>query len=566
MAVRSATLHFDKLVDFLKAWKTTLSEGAAFLPAGTAEGELAKEFKLDLVLPVAGRVGPLNAQVVHTTPDGGTGVRLIETPADVQARLDGYFAFLDEVKAWLQDSGQLVDPATIPKAPPRPIVQPQPSPAAPQAASPAASAPVHSAAPDPGAARPRGLLLPDIGDRDPDLSGDLADRSLRDALVKLAVDRTTGLLTVVKQGGQRKFGFWHKGGPVGWRSEPIDQEEVLGVLLFRSGNITKEQLAESLKIMNQTGGRQGEALIEMGVVNYGQLVMILQKQVEFVLQRLMGERDGVWGFHALERLPEPFVNPPLRVPALLYRALKEHGRGLRLEELYKSQKHLLDRYIGIREGVEPILEELKLKPTEHKLTEVIRGTSWRLRELFSVSPLSRQETAIAIWALNELRFLDFGESEDLQRYLARVASRVLTKAQNLNKCNHFDVLEVHWICLDDDVEAAHRKLTKEFDPASYHDLTPELERAFGRLGERVEAAYAVLRDRNQRRAYRETTVEASMIVQSAELLGKKGEMAIMKKDYREANMCWSKALELVPNRGEYREGYQRAQALRRGFS
>ncbi len=56
-----------------------------------------------------------------------------------------------------------------------------------------------------------------------------------------------------------------------------------------------------------------------------------------------------------------------------------------------------------------------------------------------------------------------------------------------------------------------------------------------------------------------------MIVQSAELLAKKGEMAIMKKDYREANLCWGKAMELVPGRSEFREGYQRAQALRRGF-
>ncbi len=561
MAVRSATLHFASLVDFLRTWRETLSEGAAFLPPGTADGELAKEFRLDLVIPVAGRIGPFNAQVVHTTPDGGTGVRLIETPDDVQAKLDGYFAFLDEVKAWLMESGQLVDPATIPEPPPPQIIYRD----VPAAGGAAASAP-QQAVPAAQGARPRGLMLPELGDRDPDLSGDLADRSLRDAFVKLAVERATGLLTIVKEDGQRKFGFWYKGGPVGWRSDPMDQEEVLGVLLFRSGNLAKEQLAESLKIMRDTGVRQGEAMIEMGVINYGQLVMVLQKQVEFVLQRVMRERDGVWGFHSLERLPQPFVNPPLRVPALLYRALKEHGRGLRLDELYKAQKPLLDRYVAIRKGVESILDELKLKPNEVKLIGVVKGTSWRLRELFSVSPLSRQETAIAIWALNELRFLDFGESEDLERYIARISQRIVSKAQGLTKSNHFDVLEVHWICLDDEVEAAHRKLTKEFDPASYHDLTPKLERGLSAIKQSLEAAHELLRDRARRRAYREEVIEASMIVQSAELLSKKGEMAIMKKDYREANMCWSKALELAPNRGEFREGYQRAQALRRGFS
>ena len=556
MAVRQATLRYASIGAFLKAWEETLSQGAAYLAAGTVEGELAKEFKLDVVVPGFGAVGPFNAQVVHTTPDGGTGVRLIETPPSVTKKVDEILGLVEQIKSWLMETGQLVDPKTLPP----PAAAPAAAPAA--GAQPTVAAPV---APGQPAARPRGLLIPDVGSRDPDMAGDMADRSLRDGLVQLAVEKATGLLTIVEADGRRRFGFWSKGGPVGWRSEPMDKEEVLGVLLFRSGNLTKEQLAESIEMMNETGVRQGEALIEMGALNYGQLVMVLQKQVEFVLQRAMKVRDGVWGFHNLERLPQNFVNPPLKVPSMLYRALREHAKSMRLEELYKSQKPVLDRYVSLTPSLVPVLDEIKFKGVESKLLSVIQSTSWRLRELFSVSPMSRQDTATTIWALNELRCLGFGESEDLERYLARVSSRILGKAQNLLQCNHFDVLEVHWICLDEEVASAHRKLKEEFSPDRYHDLTPELTKALEVIDRALDKAHAAVREKGKRRAYREEIVETSMIVQSAELLGKKGEMAIMKKDYREANFCWSKAMELMPGRPEYRDGYQRAQALRRGF-
>ena len=52
-----------------------------------------------------------------------------------------------------------------------------------------------------------------------------------------------------------------------------------------------------------------------------------------------------------------------------------------------------------------------------------------------------------------------------------------------------------------------------------------------------------------------------MIVQSAELLAKKGEMAIMRKDRRESTTCFAKALELIPGRPDFREGFQRASGI-----
>ena len=76
--------------------------------------------------------------------------------------------------------------------------------------------------------------------------------------------------------------------------------------------------------------------------------------------------------------------------------------------------------------------------------------------------------------------------------------------------------------------------------------------------QRLEESYNVLGSDMQRREYRKELIEPVMIVQSAELLAKKGEMAIMRKDRREATTCFAKALELVPGNPPFRDGLQRA--------
>ncbi len=540
MAKRSATLRLEGLAEFLAAWTDQLSQGNVFLPEESLEGDLAGEFKLDLVLPLVGRVGPIEAQVIQRAPDG-IAAQIQGIPADVQAAAQGVLDLVEEAKVWLLQSGELAEPGAAP--------------------APAAAGPTVVVQQVSGKARPgEGFTLPDIGDRAADAAGDLKGRALRDYMVELAVQRATGLLTVVKGDGSRKFGFWLKGGPVGWRSEPVDKDEVLGVVLLKAKHIDKDQLARSLEVMETMTCRQGEAFIEMGVLTFAQLVMVLQKQTEFVLQRVMRDREGVWAFHSLENLPEAFITPPVRVPSVLYQALREHARELPAGSLQTIHKKNLDRYVHLAPTSASVINDIGWTKDERKFLEVLQENSWRLRELFSVSPLSRQMTSCVIWALDDLGFILYSETEDLERYLERVGTRILTKAQRSKSANHFDILEVHWICLKQEVEAAYRRLKDEFQLDQFHDLTPEMETALGVIDKFVELAYAAVVEDRKRRAYRLEVVEEETIKQSAELLGRKGEMAIMKHDRKEASLCWGKALELVPNSAAYREGYQRALA------
>jgi hypothetical protein len=407
----------------------------------------------------------------------------------------------------------------------------------------------------------RGFAVPDLSARSPDHGGQMGDRSLRDLCLQLSVRRTTGLLTLRCADGRVRYGFWDKGGPVGFRTDPVQDGEVLGVLLHRANQITEAQLAQTLEIMKTRHCRQGEALMEMGVLTFPQLVQVLARQVEFVLQRVLAEPEGSWTFHDLAELPEKFLPPPLKVGNMLMRSLQGKAKDFRNEVLGEAHRPNLDRYVHVVEEMKPVLADIRFLGQEARFIEVLQSNAWRLRELFGVSPLSRQSTAVMVWCLNELGLLRYEAEQDRGRYLRQAEHLISKKKGQTQKSTYFDILEVHWICLPQEVEAAWERLRAEYDTSSWKELPLELRENLELIYRRIQEAYETLRSDHTRREYRKKVVEGFMITQSAELLGRKGEMAIMRHDRREALVCYAKAIELVPTEPSYKEGMQRSQAI-----
>ena len=566
MAVRTATRRWTDLASFLSEYPTTLQRGALVLPADAMDGPPAPELKVDLVLPLVGRVGPVVAQVLGPVPGVGWATRVPEIPPAVEQAIGQLFAEVEAAGAWLVAQGRLVDPtasneelarlrARVQALEAALASEPRPT----DAAVPrSAGSPVAASVPGAGA---RGLPLPDLDGVPPALSGTLADRSLRDAFMALALERATGLL-VIRTRERVRYGFWSKGGPVGWHNDPVDPEETLGVLLFRAGSVKKEQLEQSLEIMDRRGVRQGEAFIELGLLSFAQLVMLLQKQAEFVLQRVMKDRDGTWEFYANADLPERFVTPPVRVAALMFRSMLGVIRELPAEQLAANLRPFLDRYLFFAPGVDKAIDEMKLTTDEQAFVKIVQGTAWRLREVFSVSSLSRSQTAAMLWCLYELNLIELRDQGTGDREAARLGRELASRKKSAMSGTYFDRLELHWICTTADAEAAWRRLDAEYNPAgAAARFGADSVSVVKFIHDAMREAYDTLRSDAKRREYRLTKVEKGKIIQSAEMLSKKGEMAIMKEARREALDCFGKALELVPNEAEYRAGYDRARTL-----
>lgn len=570
MAVRTAIRRYPDPFALLADVEGPLRQGTLVLPPESFDDEPAPELKVDLVIPLVGRVGPLSAQVMTRLPDGSYAVRVPDRPPELEGAASQVRRLADQARAYLLAAGLVgppggVDAAELDRARAR-VAELERALEVSESArarllAAAQGEPGRPVAPATEARREgRGIYVPALDAAGATLSGNLADTSIRDAWMKVAVEKSTGIFTWHLAGGRTRWGFWYKGGAVGFRSEPTDEQEVLGVLLFRANQITKEQLAESLRLMRERGIRQGEALVEMGVITFTQLVLLLQKQAEFIFQRVQAERDGTWTFHAMDELPERFLNPPIRVPAMLFRQLRARSKDLPAEELAESLRPKLDRYVYLASGADRIIEEMRLTADEQGFVKIVTQTSYRLRELSAVSNLPRSATASMVWCLDQLRLLDYRTEEAATRVEARVSRLLGSRKTTLEKGTLFDRLDLHWICTARDVEAAWRRLSAEFPPGEYGRFGPEWAATVEAITRGLEEAYQKLRVDAARREYRATVIEKSMIDQSAQMLASKGEMAIMKQNWREAWECYSKAAELMPSVAEYRAGLQQASA------
>jgi hypothetical protein len=546
LAVRQATYKFEDLATFLSAYEENISKASMFFEAGGIDKDVANEFKLDIIVPIVGRLGPLLAQVVHRGPDGSIGVHLPEIPGPVSDAFQSLFGFIGEVRDSLVTSSQVV-----PRAEYNALVKKL------------ARAEMNQAkAGGPALKRTeRGIPIPDISGIEAVVQGSMTNNSLRDAVVGLAVERATGLLTIRYPGGMTRYGYWLRGGVVGWRTDPMNEDEVLGVLLFKAGQVTTEQIKASLEIMKIEGVRQGEALVQMGLIDFSTVIRILGKQAEYILQKVMADGQGEWVFHGLARLPEQFLPAPLNVPSLLFRTLIVQTREMTTVEITHRIEPNIDRYMAISPAANPVLAAMKLSVKERGLVEVIQSNSWRLREVFSVSPLGRSQTSAFIWCLDELALLTMSDHEDLSRAKARVEEQLNRKKKQLQGGTYFDVLDIHWVCLKSEVQDAYKRMKMEFDPGRYTDLEPSQVEEIERINTRFDEAFAAIEPDSGRRRYRAEVIEKDAISNSAEMLGKQGEMGIMRRDRAAACGAFSKAAELVPGESSFRDGLRRATTI-----
>ena len=575
MAVRHATRRYPDFVAYLEDWQSSLQLGMILLPAGTISGEPAKEMTVDFVLPSGKRVDRVPGQLVNRFPDGSVALRMGSVPDLLEAAGAESQALLERVRAYLVASGQLgtTSAAEVETLGAR-VAQLEKQLADTDAARLAALRAVAQAAGGGGgggAARSAGGGEPTVGPAGrgyalPDLSGPaaragtLSDYSLRDTLMQVAVAKSNGVFTFTYPDGATRWGFWHKGGTVGWRSAPVREDEVLGVLLFRANQITKEQLAQSVTLMEQRNCRQGEALIELGLLTFAQLVLLLQKQAEFVLQRVLADKTGSWTWHEVPELPERFVAPPVRVAAVLFRALRQRAKDMASDTLADILQPHLDTYVFIKPGVERTFEEMRLSAEETGFLKIIGATSYRLREVPSVSNLTRSSTASMVWCLDELGLIEFRAQEAEKRGQDRVSRSLLSKKAVVQKGTLFERLDLHWICTAREVEIAWRRTEEEFPASNPDKYGPEWRDTCLLIRKGVEEAYQRLKGDAGRREYRSSVIEKAMIDQSAAMLAGKGDMAVIKAQAREAWDCFSKAVELNPGAPEYKSGLAKAEA------
>ena len=95
-------------------------------------------------------------------------------------------------------------------------------------------------------------------------------------------------------GQTKKVVFFTKGQPVFVRSNVLS--ECLGQILAQEGLITQEQCEQTLEAIRRTGKKQGELLVEMGILSEGNLRYGLEAQLRAKLFEIFSWEEGRYQF------------------------------------------------------------------------------------------------------------------------------------------------------------------------------------------------------------------------------------------------------------------------------
>ena len=112
-----------------------------------------------------------------------------------------------------------------------------------------------------------------------------------------------------------------------------------------------------------------------------------------------------------------------------------------------------------------------------------------------------------------------------------------------------------------EVNESYERLRTEFRTERFSGLDAKQIADLEAISARIEEAYAVLENDTGRRRYRADVIEKDAIANSAEMLGRQGEMAIMRRDRAQACGAFAKAAELVPGEPSFRDGLRRATSI-----
>jgi tetratricopeptide (TPR) repeat protein len=170
---------------------------------------------------------------------------------------------------------------------------------------------------------------------------------------QLARTKSTGSLYLLN-GKTKKVVFFDRGEPISVRSNVTT--ECLGQILAREGLITQAQCDQTLESIRRTGKKQGELLIEMGILSEGNLRYGLEAQLRHKLFDIFSWDDGRYQYKPEIKGDDYGLRFNTDAQGLILTALLETAEEARARtalEPYADRFPVIDAPNGLRLDVTP---------------------------------------------------------------------------------------------------------------------------------------------------------------------------------------------------------------------
>lgn len=452
------------------------------------------------------------------------------------------------------------------------------------------------------------------------LSGRLRDTKLPTLLRFLQRSKKTGILNVHRNDLDKSI--YIKNGDIVFAISKYPDDR-LGEALLKMARITLEQYETSVRLLKQTGKRQGTILVEQGFIAPKDLFMAVTHQVKEIILSLFTWIDGEYLFQEGDLPSEEVITLRMSTARLIYEGVH------RIQDWTRLRRELppLNTLLQITTDPLVLFQDLGLEPQSQQFISLIDGTK-TVEELFRRSALPAFETLKCLYFLIAIGIVEarmivetaeakiteptpsfedqpstppspqpasisieeeiqvevqeekredveesreelFKEKEETEEYSKQKIREAYSAMQNQD---HYEVLGVQRDAPKDEIKKAYFRLAKAYHPdrhfqAGMEEVKNQLETLFQRITE----AYDTLLMERKRKEYDLTLVmsqygknqpAASEETDEARAVQQfqRGQEAIKRGDYREAAHSFQWALRLNPKQAKYYTALGRALA------
>ncbi len=361
---------------------------------------------------------------------------------------------------------------------------------------------------------------------------------LVEIFIKIRVEKLNGFLRV-KRDNLWKMVFFMQGNPVYAISNTPG--ELLGNLLVAAKVLSNEELERLLEESDEKGMRLGELLVYKGIITRNALQNLLRKQVEIKILDLLKWENGDAEFIPGKKFDLPFFYE-LSSGDLLLQALK---KSLDNSEITSFIEGRLNLYVYPAQNPPFSWGEFELSQKEKILVEVIQERPRLLREVISLSPLMLLSTYRILTIFIKLGMVELKERRLKEENVENIKEKLKEKLEKLYRENFFERLVLHESAIGEEVETAYRREKEIYNPRNYPE-DDEITSILEKINLLIDEAYYTLRNDEERKKYRKKLYPVNKLTFEASIQYEKGELELLREEFKEAYYLFKSAEELNP--------------------
>lgn len=316
------------------------------------------------------------------------------------------------------------------------------------------------------------------------LSGELGEGILPGVLRTLYAERRTGMLHVTRGGDRASICFIE--GNIVYGSTTV-KEARFGQTLVRHGLLTEWDQARAAEMVDATGRRFGQILLDLGIFDADRLEEALAVHVRELLLIALSWPDGRFEFEDQDRAVFRGYDRPLRLST--GEVILDAVWSIADPDVIRFGLGDLDRVLA--PTTDPLLrfQRLNLNEKDGFLLSRVDGVL-TARQILDLAPLTAEEAQRSLLGLIYTGMVEYLPEAPKSAHTsgAALASQVLEAWAALAHQSHYEVLGLASNARAAEILAAYFRLARLYHPDTHHQpgleqLKAKLETLFARVSE-----------------------------------------------------------------------------------